>query len=159
MVRPFDPLGPRRHLGGRWDCEANEPLGTPTVLTGSPSLLGSFTAAGARVQALLPGAMDSSCAVGAGEASSRPIRTSASLDSSTRRSSSSSRSIAATSRPASFATDHRLNPFGARRLTIQSFIDGPVGFDFLKCQTFAASPAEPGELPFWFSPEGGLWMR
>ncbi|HKN11538.1 MAG TPA: hypothetical protein VJ376_18960, partial [Pseudomonadota bacterium] len=40
---------------------------------------------------------------------------------------------------------------GARRLTIQSFIDGPVGFDFLKCQTFAASPAEPGELLFWFS--------
>jgi hypothetical protein len=39
---------------------------------------------------------------------------------------------------------------GARRLTIQSFIDGPVGFDFLKCQTFAASPAEPGELLFWF---------
>jgi hypothetical protein len=25
------------------------------------------------------------------------------------------------------------------------------GFDFLKCQTFAASPAEPGELLFWFS--------
>jgi hypothetical protein len=24
------------------------------------------------------------------------------------------------------------------------------GFDFLKCQTFAASPAEPGELLFWF---------
>ena len=23
--------------------------------------------------------------------------------------------------------------------------------DFLKCQTSAASPAEPGELPFWFS--------
>jgi hypothetical protein len=23
--------------------------------------------------------------------------------------------------------------------------------DFLICQTFAASPAEPGELPFWFS--------
>jgi|HubBroStandDraft_6_1064221.scaffolds.fasta_scaffold3095902_1 hypothetical protein len=40
---------------------------------------------------------------------------------------------------------------GARRLTIQSFIDGPVGFDFLKCQTFAASPAEPGGLLFWFS--------
>ena len=30
-------------------------------------------------------------------------------------------------------------------------IDGPVGFDFLKCQTFAASPAEPGELLYWFS--------
>src|SRR3984893_6134690 len=25
------------------------------------------------------------------------------------------------------------------------------GFDFMKCQTVAASPAEPGELPFWFS--------
>src|SRR6266704_5814559 len=25
------------------------------------------------------------------------------------------------------------------------------GFDFLNCQTFAASPAEPGELLFWFS--------
>src|SRR5437879_5186970 len=28
---------------------------------------------------------------------------------------------------------------------------GRCGFDFLKCQTFAASPAEPGELLFWFS--------
>src|SRR6266566_4884770 len=26
------------------------------------------------------------------------------------------------------------------------------GFDFLNCQTFAASPAEPGELLFWFRP-------
>jgi hypothetical protein len=34
---------------------------------------------------------------------------------------------------------------------LKSFIDGPVGFDFLKCQTFAASPAEPGELLIWFS--------
>src|SRR6516162_4390576 len=25
------------------------------------------------------------------------------------------------------------------------------GSDFGKCQTFAASPAEPGELPLWFS--------
>jgi hypothetical protein len=51
----------------------------------------------------------------------------------------------------SFIIHLRSALFGARRLTIQSFIDGPVGFDFLKCQTFAASPAEPGELPFWFS--------
>jgi hypothetical protein len=50
----------------------------------------------------------------------------------------------------SFIIHLRSALFGARRLTIQSFIDGPVGFDFLKCQTFAASPAEPGELLFWF---------
>src|SRR5271166_4146637 len=34
---------------------------------------------------------------------------------------------------------------GARRLTIQSFIDGPLGFDFLKCQTFA--PGRAGGTP------------
>jgi hypothetical protein len=33
---------------------------------------------------------------------------------------------------------------------IQSFINAHRGFDFGKCQTVAASPAEPGELPFWF---------
>jgi hypothetical protein len=38
----------------------------------------------------------------------------------------------------------------AWRLTIQGFNNGAGGFDFLKCQTFAASPAEPGELLFWF---------
>ena len=27
--------------------------------------------------------------------------------------------------------------------------------DFLICQTVAASPAEPGELPFWFSYDCG----
>src|ERR1700731_3953187 len=39
----------------------------------------------------------------------------------------------------------------AWRLTIQGFNNGAGGFDSLKCQTFAASPAEPGELLFWFS--------
>jgi hypothetical protein len=29
------------------------------------------------------------------------------------------------------------------------------GFDFRKCQTVAASPAEPGELPFWFRLDRG----
>src|SRR5882724_473582 len=37
---------------------------------------------------------------------------------------------------------------------------GRCGFDFLKCQTFAASPAEPGELLFWFSAllAAALWV-
>src|SRR5262245_13454726 len=38
------------------------------------------------------------------------------------------------------------------RLTIRSFVDGLRGFDRRKRQTLAASPAEPGDLLFWFRP-------
>jgi hypothetical protein len=33
------------------------------------------------------------------------------------------------------------------------------GADFEICQTFAASPAEPGELPCWFSQPASVWCR
>src|SRR5262245_61212212 len=42
------------------------------------------------------------------------------------------------------------------RLTIRSFVDGLRGFDRRKRQTPAASPAEPGDLLFWFSPRPAL---
>ena len=34
----------------------------------------------------------------------------------------------------------------------------PCGVDLLICQTFAASPAEPGELLFWFRGNGHMVM-
>jgi hypothetical protein len=37
------------------------------------------------------------------------------------------------------------------RLTFQSFIDGRTGAYPRKCQTATASPAKPGELPFWLA--------
>src|SRR5262245_5911697 len=42
------------------------------------------------------------------------------------------------------------------RLTIRSFVDGLRGFDRRKRQTLAASPAEPGDLLFWFRTSNAL---
>ena len=78
MVRPVRPVGAASAPGG--------PIGVARLTKklgnshGSHRLLppfGKLHRSRRARQALLPGAMNSSCAVGAGEASSRPIRTSA----------------------------------------------------------------------------------
>lgn len=43
------------------------------------------------------------------------------------------------------------------RLTFRSFIDGRPGAYPRKCQTSAASPAKPGELPLWYG-LGGVFV-
>src|SRR6516164_5123979 len=49
-----------------------------------------------------------------------------------------------------FQANHRYDSLGMLgRSTGRGY--GAGGVDRRICQTFAASPAEPGELPFWFS--------
>ena len=44
-------------------------------------------------------------------------------------------------------TGHRPNSFVCLAARVQCFVGGSLGRDCRNCQTFAASPAEPGDLP------------